>query len=227
MNEFIAKWSYLAIFLLIVGTGIGLPIPEEVPIVAAGVLSSPNQARMDPWLAFAVCIFGALIGDSLMYLAGRTLGRSRLRNHRWFARLINAEREKQMEQLIEDHGLKVFMAARFLVGIRGPMYVAAGMTGVSYRRFITADATCGFIVVGFFFWASFYFGGWIEPLIRESQLAATIVFLVFVVGTGVYCLFLKRFKKRLGAVSDQDDPSAATKQVTQPAADVEANIAAP
>ena len=35
----IEHWRYLGLFLILLGAGLGLPVPEEVPIVAAAVLS--------------------------------------------------------------------------------------------------------------------------------------------------------------------------------------------
>ncbi len=71
--------SYLGIILFLVLTGCGLPIPEEVPIVLAGVLSAKGQ--LVPEWAFAACLIGALLGDSLMYLIGYHFGHNLLREH--------------------------------------------------------------------------------------------------------------------------------------------------
>ena len=56
--------NYLGIFVFLVLTGCGMPIPEEVPIIFAGFLSS--QGRLEPELAFAACLSGALVGDAVM-----------------------------------------------------------------------------------------------------------------------------------------------------------------
>ena len=57
---FLGNWSYLGIIVILILTGAGLPLPEEVPVIAAGVLSS--HGTMDPWLAFFSCVIGALGG---------------------------------------------------------------------------------------------------------------------------------------------------------------------
>lgn len=143
MEEYIlTHGSYLGIVLLLTLAGAGLPIPEEVPVVAAGVLSSPSVARLDPLLAFAACLAGAIIGDSVMYGIGRFLGKTYLRDHPWFGRLLHADRERQMESLVRQNGLKMFLLARFLVGVRSPIYLAAGVLRIPYRRFLLVDATC-------------------------------------------------------------------------------------
>ena len=59
--------SYLLIIVVLILTGSGLPIPEEVPVVAAGILASLGQ--MDPWLAVASCLAGAY-GETTLLLGG-------------------------------------------------------------------------------------------------------------------------------------------------------------
>ncbi len=192
MEEYIlTHGSYLGIVLLLTLAGAGLPIPEEIPVVAAGVLSSPSVARLDPLLAFAACLAGAIIGDSVMYGIGRFLGKAYLRDHPWFGRLLHAERERQMESLVRQNGLKMFLLARFLVGVRSPIYLAAGVLRIPYRRFLLVDATCATLVVGTFFWSSHFFGAWIGPLFRESQMVVTLVILVLLVGVGMHFLWKK------------------------------------
>ena len=234
VEELIFSGSYLLIFLVIVGTGAGLPIPEEVPIVAAGLMSAPQMARMDPGIAFGVCLVAALMGDIVMFSIGRGLGASRLRESPWFAHLLNEKREQQMGRMMDEHGLKILMVARFLVGVRAPMYIAAGISGLSFRRFIAADGFCATLVVGLFFWSSYYFGGWVGPLIRESQVAATIVIVGLLVCGGLYLLVYKRFRRKMDEVEtsetsivDSAEPRGSIKVASESSATRRAIVAPP
>jgi len=76
-SSVIQSWSYFGIIAFLVLTGCGLPIPEEVPIIAAGVLS---KQTLNPWLALASCFIGAVLGDMVMYGIGRKFGRRLLAN---------------------------------------------------------------------------------------------------------------------------------------------------
>lgn len=212
MQDFIlTHGSYLAIIAILTLTGAGLPVPEEVPTVAAGVLSSAAVGKLDPMLAFLACLVGALLGDCLMYGIGRVLGTTFLRSHPLFARIMHEEREQQMEDLLRNHGLKVFLIARFLVGVRSPIYLAAGVMRVEFRKFLAIDAICATVVVGTFFWLSHFFGSWVGPLLHESQLAATIVVLVILVLVAVYYFAWKKYSSywRL------DEPSTGTNSETE------------
>ena len=166
-------WPYLAIVFFLVLTGSGLPIPEEVPIVAAGVLAA--KGHLDPWWALAACVVGALLGDLLVYSGGRLLGRNFFRKHKWFALLLHEDREKQMEDLIRRHGWKVFFAARFMIGVRAPVYMAAGVMRVPLLRFLLMDGIAATVVVAIVFGLSYHYGPTIGRLVHEFTIGATIL----------------------------------------------------
>ena len=102
MTEFfLAHFSYFGIITVLILTGTGLPIPEEVPVIAAGLLSANGQ--LDPWLAFFACLIGAIAGDCVMYWIGRHFGHNIIREHPWWAHFVNPEREAQLERTLQEH----------------------------------------------------------------------------------------------------------------------------
>ena len=68
----IEKLGYLGIALLLVLGGLGLPVPEEAPIILAAVLSKGQ--RMWWPLALAACFIGVLLGDFIVYFLGYFYG---------------------------------------------------------------------------------------------------------------------------------------------------------
>ncbi len=180
--------AYLGIIGFLMLTGAGLPVPEEVFIIAAGVASA--QGALNPWLALSACLAGALAGDCVMYWIGFHFGRSVLREHHWWDRFVHPEREARMEQLIHTHGLKVFFLARFLVGIRAPVYLTAGILRVRFRRFLLIDLFCATAVIGTFFGLSFFlsdrYGSAIYRWIREAEVMLTVVVVVAVIAAAFY-----------------------------------------
>ncbi len=197
MSDFIlAHGSYLAIIVVLILTGTGLPIPEEVPIIAAGVLSAHGQLVW--WLALPSCLFGALVGDCLMYWIGFHFGRSVLREHPYWAHFVKPEREAQIERMLHTHGLKVFFLARFLVGLRSPVYLSAGIMRVPFRRFFLIDLVCATSVISVFFGLSYYFGPLITAWIQRAEIVFTVVVVLALVSAGVY--FWRRHRRHLAAV---------------------------
>src|SRR3954462_10028083 len=79
--------SYLGIVVVLILTGSGLPLPEEVPIIIAGVASA-KEGGLNPLLAVLCCLVGALLGDCVMYTAGYHWGHNIFREHPWFSRFL-------------------------------------------------------------------------------------------------------------------------------------------
>jgi membrane protein DedA with SNARE-associated domain len=171
---FLTHGSYLAITIVLILTGAGLPVPEEVPIITAGVLSAPPNPQLDPFVAVACCLFGALVGDCIMYWIGYHFGRGILRGHHLWVRFVTPEREARIEDMFARHGLKAFFVARFLVGLRSPFYLTAGIMRVSFKRFLLIDLICASAVVGSFFWLAYYFGENIAMWIRRGEWGLTV-----------------------------------------------------
>jgi len=192
MDFLLENFGYFGIIIFLVLTGCGLPIPEEVPIVLAGILSSQPGGLQPEW-AFAACLIGALLGDSVMYAIGYHFGHGLLSSHPKLGKFIGAQREEYFEQSILRHGFKVMLLARFMVGVRGPVYLAAGVVRIPFRRFLFWDLFCATLVVGTFFSLSYFFGEEITGLLREAELAFTLVLLAVALAVG---LWYRRFRQR-------------------------------
>ena len=185
--------SYLGIFVLMVLTGCGLPVPEEVFIIGAGILSAQGDLR--PEIAFASCLLGALVGDAAMYSIGRRFGHNLIYLHPKFARFVGAEREEYFERAILRHGFKVLLLARFMIGVRGPVYLAAGVVRMPFLRFLAWDLVCATLVVGAFFSLSYNFGDDIARLLRDAEVMLTVV--VLAVLAVVAFIALRRHRRQL------------------------------
>ncbi|HVC95477.1 MAG TPA: DedA family protein [Pirellulales bacterium] len=211
MLDFIPKYEYLVITVTIILTGMGLPVPEEVPVIGAGILS--NSGRLDPWMALAACLVGAVAGDCVSYAIGYHFGQALLRDRHWFSRLLTVEREKKAEQLFQRHGLKMFLGARFLVGLRSPMYMTAGILRIPFRWFLLVDAISAALVVSLFFGLSFIFAASFEHLWEEFhdlEIVLTVVVVLVAAGVGGYFSWRWYTKKKVSDVSDPapEKPSA-------------------
>lgn len=209
--------SYLGIFLFMVLTGCGLPLPEEVAIVFAGVRSAHGE--MATPAAFLACLAGALIGDAAMYGIGRKFGRSLMRRKPKLAKLLHADREEYFEQAILRHGFKVLLIARFMVGVRGPVYLAAGVVRMPFRRFLLWDLVCASVVVSAFFAISYYLGAYLDRatigrLVRDTEMLITVIALT--VAAGVAFIALRRRRRRLLEQVLAESEAEAARGATEP-----------
>jgi membrane protein DedA with SNARE-associated domain len=174
----VPDYGYAGIVVFLILTGCGLPLPEEVALIAAGVLSAPGgnpEQSLNPWLALLCCLIGCLVGDSIMYFIGRKIGRSVMNSNTPWGKYLTPEREKLLEYMIHQHGVKVLFVARFLVGIRSPVYLTTGILKFPYVRFILADLLCASVVILLFFGLSYYFGKDVGLWIKNAEYGLTIV----------------------------------------------------
>lgn len=212
MLEFlVTDFRYLGIIAFLMLCGCGIPIPEEIPLVAAGVLSSND--KLDPWLAFGACLIGAVLGDSVMYAIGRRFGHAWLTRHPSLSRFVDAEKEVKFEHAVRRHGFKVLLLTRFLVGVRGPVYYAAGAAKVPYLRFLMWDLISATIVVGVVFGLGYRFGEGIAKLVHEAELALTVLVLGLA-AIGLLVLYKQQTKRMAAALEDiaQTDAEAAREE---------------
>ncbi len=197
--------SYVGIIVILILTGSGLPIPEEVPIIAAGIASSVGT--LHPWMAFFACLIGALAGDAVLYAIGYHFGHSLIVRHPRFAHLLHAEREAKIEEMIRRHGFKVFFLSRFMVGIRAPVYLAAGVLRMSFRRFLLIDACCATSVVGVFFGLSYLYGERVTRFVKQSEMWITVVVVLAACGVGCFFLWRRFWRKRID-ILESETPEA-------------------
>ena len=197
--------SYLGFFVFIALTGCGMPIPEEAAIVVAGVLSSQNQ--LDWRIAFAVCLAGAVVGDSFMYAIGYRWGHGIFTSHPRFAKLFASENEQQFQKSVEAHAFKVMLLARFLVGIRAPVYVMTGVVRLPFRRFLLYDVISASLVVGVVFGLSYLFGEQVTGWVRHAETRATIVVVLILIAV-LAILYYRNREQVMEFVFGQETPKA-------------------
>lgn len=144
---FVRDYPGPVVFGLLVLAGVGLPMPEEPILLMAGAIgveilgdSTSRHAKERILLEMtAVCSAGILVGDSLCFYLGRTLGRGIL--HRpWVARIATRPRRVRAERFFQRYGAWAIFIARFLAGVRLVMFFSAGMSRkVSYLKFLLMD----------------------------------------------------------------------------------------
>ena len=205
LNWILHPANYLAIFVFIAATGCGMPIPEEAAIVVAGVLSSQHQLHW-PY-ALLACILGAIVGDSFMYAIGYRWGHGIFTSHPRFAKLFASENEEQFQKAVEAHALKVMLVARFLVGIRAPVYLMTGVVRLPYRRFLLYDLISASLVVGTVFGLSYWFGEQVAGWVKHAEIRATIVVVLIVIAV-VAILYYRHREQVLNMIFGRDVPPA-------------------
>lgn len=160
--------------------GLGLPIPEEIPIITAGVLSSQGLVRWS--LALVVCVAGVLAGDTALYWIGHHWG-ERLLDWRLTRLVLSREREEAVKRAYVRHGVKIVFTARFVVGFRAAAFLTAGVAHVPFWKFIAVDGIAAMAGIPLSFGVAFLFTDQLAAVMRgvhrvERILALAVMALI-------------------------------------------------
>jgi membrane protein DedA with SNARE-associated domain len=191
-------FAYAAVFGILVACGLGVPLPEDISLILGGFLAHKGAASLP--MMMVIGFAGILVGDSLIFYAGRRLGTQVGRSPGGFlARVVTPEKRARVEGLFALHGQKIVMIARFLPGVRAVTYFTAGSAGMSYWRFIFWDGLAAILSAPFFVWLGFAFGDKLDYAIDRMKEGQLVVLGVLVVGGLGLFLWRKRLASLRGA----------------------------
>lgn len=183
---------------------VGLFVPAAIVLFAMGALVALGS--LDLWLTVAVAAAGALCGDTLSFILGRSLG-ERLFETRALRRYPDMFAGGR--RFFVRHGGKSVFLARFLGPMRAVTPAIAGASHMSLLGFLVADSSASliwavlYVVPGMVFGASLALAA--EVAVR---LAVLLVLAAVVLVLGVWLtrlaigLFQFRAQETLGALMD-------------------------
>jgi membrane protein DedA with SNARE-associated domain len=174
----------LAVYLVVGGVvgveSLGVPLPGEIVLVSAALMSSHHNLAVNPVGVGVAAVIGAVIGDSIGYSIGRRFGMSLFdKLGQRFPKHFGPGHVMLAERLFDRWGVRAVFFGRFIALLRifaGPL---AGALKMHYRRVLAAN------VSGAICWAGgttalVYFAGmaaerWLE---RFSWIALVIAIVV-------------------------------------------------
>jgi membrane protein DedA with SNARE-associated domain len=165
-----AENGYIAVFIALLLCGAGVPLPEDITLVAGGVIAGLGYGSVH--VMFGVGMAGVLVGDAGMFLLGHHFG-ARILQWRFVARVLTPERYAKVQEKFERYGNRMMFIARFLPGMRTAVFITAGSTHrVSFLRFFLLDGMAALISVPIWVYLG-YFGAdnheWLAMWIRRGQ----------------------------------------------------------
>jgi membrane protein DedA with SNARE-associated domain len=209
---------YLIVGLVVGLESLGIPLPGEIVLMTAALMSS--QGHANPWGVAASAIIGAVGGDSIGYSIGRKGGKPLLEKlGRRFPRHFSPGHVATAERSFQKWGMWAVFFGRFVALLRifaGPL---AGVLKMPYGRFLTANALGGITWAGGITAIIYYVGQVAEPWLKRFGY----------VGLGVAVLFgiasLVLVKRRAAKVQAEMGEAAA--QAAAPAERAEPVTAGP
>jgi membrane protein DedA with SNARE-associated domain len=165
-ENLIGHLGYLGIVLLLVLGGLGLPVPEEAPIILAAVLSK-KQTMWWP-MALSSCFVGVLAGDFTVYFLGFFYGEKVL-GFPPTRKFLTRAREAQIKGYFHRHGVKILILGRFAVGFRTAAYLTAGILRLPVLKLFLTDLLAASLSTLLMFGLGWRFAEWIEAGLREAK----------------------------------------------------------
>lgn len=138
----IENYGLFFLFGIVCLESAGLWLPGETALIAAGVYASKGHLSITG--VIAVAAVAAIIGDNMGYWLGREGGRRLLTRYgplrRFSERVL-----PPAERFFERHGGKAVFLARFFGGLRVTGAWMAGITRMTWWRFLFWNAAGGIV----------------------------------------------------------------------------------
>ena len=196
-----------AVVALVIGVeSLGIPLPGEIVLVSAALLSSQHSG-INPIVLGACASLGAVIGDSIGYAIGRKGGRPLLA---WlankFPRHFSEGHVATAERSFEKWGMWAVFFGRFIALLRifaGPL---AGVLRMPYWKFLIANLLGGIIWAGGTTAVVYYVGivaeDWLKRFSYFGLAAAVLVGLASM-------LMVRRKAQKMTAEKNEPEPVSA------------------
>ena len=143
MHEFLLQYGpvYGPIiqFLLLMGSGVGIPIGEDIVNIPAGILVAEGDMLL--WSVLLAGYLGVVCSDCLWFVLVSRFG-VRLLRIRWFKRIMHPRRLLRAKYQIDRRGTWFIVLARFIPASRTSAITVAGMLHLPFWKFALATGIC-------------------------------------------------------------------------------------
>jgi membrane protein DedA with SNARE-associated domain len=174
----------LAVYLVVGGVvgieSLGIPLPGEIVLVSAALLSSQHDLAVNPIGVGVAAVIGAVVGDSIGYSVGRRFGLPLFdRLGRRFPKHFGPGHVALAEKLFNRWGIRAVFFGRFIALLRifaGPL---AGALKMHYPRFLAANVSGAICWAGGTTALVYYAGMAAERWMERFSWVALVVAIVF------------------------------------------------
>jgi len=195
---------YLTVGLVIGLESLGIPLPGEIALVSAALLSSRENLDISPVWVGVAAITGAIIGDSIGYSIGRRYGMSlfeRLGSR--FPKHFGTGHVALAKQLFSRWGVWAVFFGRFIALLRilaGPL---AGALHMRYRHFLAANAAGAICWAGGTTAVVYFLGLAAEKWLSRFSWVALVV--AIIIGIGMTLLLKDRTRRLITQLESEHD----------------------
>ena len=199
--NFFTDYGYISVFAVLVVCGFGVPVPEDVTLIASGVICALSQNQSNELHIHTmsiVALMGVLIGDSVMFTIGRVVG-PKVTRVRGLKLIITKDVYDKIQEKAHRYGNKVLFLARFLPGLRAPLFLVAGVSHkVPFWKFILMDGVAAMLSVPALVYLGYFFANDLDRIlvwVKHSDVTIGVIFAV-IIGIIIFKWYKKRNKEK-------------------------------
>ena len=191
----LGAYAWLAGILLL--CGLGLPIPEDISLIAAGYFAWKGVLYIH--MAFLVCFAAVFLGDTTAFFMGRMFGRKVLAS-KLAQRYFTPRRQLRVRAYFRKFGSKVVLVGRFTPGLRFTIFFTAGTLHLRPATFFVYDFVAAAFSVPVLVYSAWFFGGQIDHVVSYARRTERGLIGAFVVVAAVIAIRVwRRHKRRVAA----------------------------
>ena len=150
--DFFETYGLVAVFVALITTPAGNPIPEDVSLLAGGMIAGMGQSTV--YEALLVGYTGVVLGDCVAWAMGRRVG---LQPGGFLSRVAGKKQVARLQRFYERFGDRTILICRQLPGFRLPCFFIAGASGMPIKRFLLIDGSAALITTNVFTWLGYYY----------------------------------------------------------------------
>lgn len=164
-------WGPWVIFSLLLLSGVGIPLGEDIIVIPAGILVGTGKLPLVPTLMAAY--FGVVCGDLLWFTICSRLG-TRVLHKKWFKRIVHPRRMLQVKYQFDLRGAWVIVLSRFIPASRTTTITVAGMMHMKFWKFAVVTIGCVLITAPMQLFA----GWWIAHSLQAKSTTDSVFRLI-------------------------------------------------
>ena len=201
ISHLLASYGYFALFALVALESLGIPLPGETILIAAGTYAGTSH-KLSVWVIFVVAAAAAVIGDNIGFMIGKRGGYRLIRRYGHLVR-FDEGKVKVARCIFDRHGGKVVFFGRFVSVLRTYAAFLAGANRMDRRKFLVYNASGGVLWAAIFSFASYAAG---QALTRASGTITLVLAGVAVVAVLGAFLLIRHQSQRLMLLAEAAYP---------------------
>jgi membrane-associated protein len=195
ITQFVDQFGYMAFFLAFSLGPFGIPVPNEVTMLTAGMIA--DIGILNPWIIYLCILSGLITAITAGFLIGKGFGKKvtkllkNKKSHRHFVKV---------EKLFQTYGDIAMCIGFFIPVVRYVVPVFVGISGMKFKKFAYLSYTSSIVWTALFFGIGKVFGNQLAQILTAIDLKivgmtiGSIVF-VFLVSKLFRVISMKKNKK--------------------------------